>query len=56
MITIHALSILVLVLAVAVVLICAGLVHLQSRFTRAMGQVGKRLDALEAAPDRRPVE
>lgn len=49
MITAHALNILVLALALAFVLICAGFVYLQSCHTRDLAKVGERLDALEAA-------
>lgn len=48
MITTHALSILVLALALAFVLICAGFVYLQSRHSADLAAVSKRLDALEA--------
>lgn len=48
MITTHALSILVLALALAFVLICAGFVYLQSRHSTDLAAVSKRLDALEA--------
>lgn len=47
MISTHVLSILVLVLAVAVVLICAALVYLQHRIDRAEAAVNARLDTLE---------
>ncbi len=47
MISSHALSILILLLAVACVLMCSALVYLQHRIDRGIAAVNERLDALE---------
>lgn len=47
MISSHALSILILLLAVACVLMCSALVYLQHRIDRGIAAVNERLDTLE---------
>ena len=47
MISSHALSILILLLAVACVLMSAALVYVQHRIDRGIAAVNERLDALE---------
>ena len=47
MISSHALSILILLLAVACVLMCSALVYLQHRIDRGIAAVNERLNALE---------
>lgn len=47
MISIHALSILVLLLAVGLVLLCSGVVYLQVCHSRELAKLNERLDRLE---------
>ncbi len=47
MISSHALAVLLLALAVAVVLLAGGLVHVQHRLSEAIAALADRVDALE---------